>query len=112
VTEITDDYMREQLGRTREYALVLLRPGEHYEKDGRDEIVWEHGRRNFSLRADGVMPIVGPVPDDSDLVGVAIIDASVERAAEIMDDDPTIRQGIFVHEIHPIRSFPGDALPE
>jgi hypothetical protein len=111
VTEITDDYMREQLGRTREYALVLLRPGEHYQKDGRDEIVWEHGRRNFSLRADGVMPIVAPVADDSDLAGVAILDATVERTAEIMDGDPAIREGILVYEIHPIRSFPGDALP-
>jgi hypothetical protein len=111
VTEITDDYMREQLGRSREYALVLLRPGEHYQKEGRDEIVWEHGRRNFALRAEGVMPIVGPVADDSDLAGVSILDTTVERAAEIMDDDPAIREGILVYEIHPIRSFPGDALP-
>jgi hypothetical protein len=111
VTEITDDYMREQLGRSREYALVLLRPGEHYQKEGRDEIVWEHGRRNFALRAEGVMPLVGPVADDSDLAGVSILDTTVERAAEIMDDDPAIREGILVYEIHPIRSFPGDALP-
>ena len=111
MTEITDDYMRAQLGRSREYALVLLRPGEHYEKEGRDEIVWEHGRRNFALRAEGVMPIVAPVADDSDLAGVSILDATVERAAEIMDGDPTIQEGILVYEIHPIRSFPGDALP-
>ena len=111
MTEITDEYMREDLGRAREYALVLLHPGEHYRRDGRDEIVWEHGRRNFSLRADGVMPIVGPIPDDSDLVGVCVLDAPLHRAAEIMDGDPSIREGIFVYEIHPLRSFPGDALP-
>jgi YCII-related domain len=110
-TEITDEYMHEELGRTRVYTLVLLRPGEHYEKEGREETVWEHGRRNFSLRAEGVMPIVGPVPDDSDLAGMAVLDAPLDRAAEIMDDDPAIREGIFVYELHPVLSFPGSALP-
>jgi hypothetical protein len=28
-----------------------------------------------------------------------------------MDCDPGVQAGIFTYEIHPIRSFPGDALP-
>jgi hypothetical protein len=111
VTEITDDYMRENMAKTREYTLVLLRAGEQYGKDGSDAIVWEHGRRNFSLRADGLLSIVCPVLDDTDLCGAGIFATSIERAAEIMDDDPGVRAGVFTYETHPVRSFPGDALP-
>ena len=29
-----------------------------------------------------------------------------------MDQDPAVKEGIFVYEAHPCRSFPGDCLPE
>jgi len=29
----------------------------------------------------------------------------------IMDQDPAIIKGVFIYEIHPCRSFPGDSLP-
>ena len=28
-----------------------------------------------------------------------------------MDQDPAVKEGIFVYEAHPCRSFPGDCLP-
>jgi hypothetical protein len=28
-----------------------------------------------------------------------------------MEDDPGVKAGVFEYEIHPVRSFPGDALP-
>lgn len=111
MADISDEYMREQLARTREYALVLLKAGPEYGKDGSDAIVWEHGRRNFALRADGLLSIVSPVTDDTELCGVGIFDTTVERAAEIMEGDPGVRAGVFTYEVHPLRSFPGDALP-
>src|SRR5689334_8133780 len=55
VAEITDDYMREQMTRTRGYSVVLLHAGERYGSDGADKIIWEHGRNNFSMRADGLL---------------------------------------------------------
>jgi hypothetical protein len=109
--EITDEYMREQMARTREYTLVLLEHGPAWDVAERDEIVWEHGRRNFSLRADGVLAIVCPVRDGSRWSGIGIFDASPEDTARIMDDDPGVRAGIFSYEVHPVRSFPGDVLP-
>jgi hypothetical protein len=33
VAEISDAYMQEQLGRTREYAVVLLRASEQYGRE-------------------------------------------------------------------------------
>jgi uncharacterized protein YciI len=110
VPEITDEYMAEQLGRSRVYSLVLLRPGEAYTMDGRDELVWEHGRRNFELRAEGVLSIVGPVPEEGDLCGVGIFATSADEARRLMADDPAVQAGIFAVEVHGFRSFPGDAL--
>ncbi|HEV7758089.1 MAG TPA: hypothetical protein VGO78_03835 [Acidimicrobiales bacterium] len=111
MTEISDDDMRAGLAQTREYALVLLHTGEQYGKDGSDKIVWEHGRRNFSLRADGLLSVVCPVLDDSGLCGMGVFNASVDETTKIMDDDPGVQAGVFTYEVHPVRSFPGDTLP-
>ena len=43
MAEISDAYMQEQLGRTREYAVVLLRASEQYGREGSDALTWEHG---------------------------------------------------------------------
>ena len=55
---ITDDYMHQMLPTTRQYSVVILKAGPEKNKSGSDKIIWEHGRRNFSLRADGLLPIV------------------------------------------------------
>jgi len=111
MTTITDEQMRALMPTTRSYCAVILRAGPKRHMDGVDDIIWEHGRRNFSLRADGLLPIVCPVGDDSDVCGVGIFAVGLKEAASIMDDDPGVKAGVFVYELHPCRSFPGDALP-
>jgi hypothetical protein len=113
MTEITDEHMREMLGRTRPYTIVILRAGPNWDvlEAERGKIVWEHGRRNFSLRADGRLPIVCPVTDGSDVRGLGIFSVDAEETERIMDEDPGVRAGIFVYELHPCLGFPGDALP-
>ncbi len=108
---ITDEFMREMLGRSREYTVVLLRQAPGRQEERASPIVWEHARRNFALRAEGVLPIVGPIVDGSEWAGIGIFDASVERTRELMDADPGVQAGVFTYEVHRIRSFPGDALP-
>jgi hypothetical protein len=111
VAEITDDYMREHMTRTRNYTVVLLHAGERYGTEGADKIVWEHGRNNFSMRADGLLSIVCPVIDETPLCGVGIFNASIEETTKLMEADPGVQAGVFTFEVHPVRSFPGDALP-
>lgn len=111
MTTITDEYMYEMLPKTRQYCIVLLKPGPKAGQPGVEKIIWEHGRRNFSLRADGVLSIVCPVTVEGALSGLGIFNASVDDTRKIMDRDPAVIAEIFVYETYTCRSFPGDSLP-
>lgn len=111
MNSITDEFMREMLAKTRSYTVVILRATPKRRDPGADKIVWEHGRRNFQLRAEGVLSIVCPVSDGTDVSGVAIFKADPEATRTIMENDPGVKAGIFEYDIHPTVSFPGDALP-
>ncbi len=111
MAEITDEYMRDMLGRTREFTVVMLKDGPHANAPDRAGVVREHGRRNFSLRASATLAIVCPVTDDSPWCGIAIFTTTPDETVRIMDDDPGVQAGGFAYEVHPVRSFPGDALP-
>lgn len=108
---ITDQYMLEKLTTTKQYCLVILKAGPKKREEGADKIVWEHGRRNFELRAAGLLSIVCPVNDGGDVSGIGIFNASLEEVHKLMEDDPGVKAGVFVYEAHVCRSFPGDSLP-
>lgn len=109
--EITDDTMRARLSRTGTYTVAVLRATPSFVRPDVDATVWEHGRRNMQLVEAGLLPIVLPVTDDSDVVGVGIFAATPHDTCTILDDDPGVRAGIFTYELHPVRGFPGATLP-
>jgi len=111
MTEITDEFMKEMLAKTKNYCIVILRDGPNRNSPDEKKIVWEHGRRNFALRRDGLLPIVCPISGAGEVSGIGIFNASLEETKKIMDEDPGVTAGIFVYEIHKCRSFPGDCLP-
>jgi len=105
--------MRKMLQAANRYTLVILRRTGKRGEPGADEIVWEHGRRNFELRRDGLLCIVGPViADESEVAGVCIFTTDLEQTKRIMNEDPAVKAGIFVYDAHAIESFPGDALTD
>ena len=108
---VTDEFMRSMLALSKEYCLMILRTGPKWDQPARDKIIWEHGRRNFQLRASGVLSIVCPVIDGGAIKGIGIFRTSLEETKRIMDEDPGVQAGLFVHEVHPCRGFPGDFLP-
>lgn len=112
MTTIADDDMRQRISMTKEYCIIILKAGPNRNQPGVEKIIWEHGRRNFVLRADGLMPIVLPIADGSEVSGVGIFNASAERVRAIMDKDPAVEAGVFVYELHLCRGFPGDSLPK
>src|SRR5438874_2709045 len=64
--EVTDEDLREAIGATKPYTIVVLRAGAGYSPPGPDRdpdverVVWAHGKRNYALRAAGLMGIVRP----------------------------------------------------
>ena len=112
MTTITDDHMRQMLTTTKQYSIVILKATAKRQETGIEKIIWEHARRNFTLRADGVLSIVCPINDESDVKGIGIFNAPVEDVKKIMDEDPGVKAGIFTYEAHASRSFPGDSLPK
>jgi hypothetical protein len=112
VAEITDDYMLEQMTKTKPYTFLLLTRGPNWDAPDRDKIIWEHGRRNFALRADGVLAIVCPITDDTPRCGIGIFNATEEETKRIYDEDPAVKAGVMTYEVHAVRSFPGDSLPQ
>ena len=108
---ITDEFMRLMISRTKDYTIVILKAGPNGNLPGIEKIIWEHGRRNFSLRESGVLSIVCPISDESDTGGVGIFNAGVDEVEFLMEEDPAVRAGVLTYEIHPCRSFPGDKLP-
>jgi hypothetical protein len=110
MTTITDDFMRQMIASAKPYAIVILKKGPNYNRPDVMGIIWEHGRRNFALMEDASLNIVCPVNDGSDLTGIAIFNSTIDETRVIMDDDPGVKEGVFVYEIHETNSFKGDSL--
>lgn len=108
---ITDEQMREELRTAKPCTIVLLRSTARRNEAGADRIIWEHGRRNFELRAQGALAIACPVVDESNLSGVCIFTTNSEETRKIMDGDPGVEAGLFTYEIHPTKIFAGSGLP-
>lgn len=111
MTVTTDEEMRERLAQSRDYTMALLRVAPAADLSQSRPLIWEHGRRNFSLRADGILPIVLRAADDSDWAGVGIFNASPAETERILLEDPAIQAGVLTYELHPVKGFPGDCLP-
>lgn len=109
--EITDALMMQMISQAKLYSIVLLKSGPNYGKPENQPILWEHARRNFALREEGLLSVVCPVSGESDLKGLGIFNANIEQTKEIMDGDPGVMAGVFIYEVHTARSFPGDSLP-
>ncbi len=110
--EITDELMMQMISQARLFSVVLLKSGPNYGTPESQAIIWEHARRNFALREEGLLSIVCPVSDETDLKGIGIFNADLEQTKEIMDGDPGVIAGVFIYEVHTARSFPGDSLPK
>jgi hypothetical protein len=111
IITFTDEEMGQLLPTAKTYSVVILKQGPKFGDDVTPGIVWEHGRRNFGLRDDGVLAVVLPVTDGSDVCGIGVFAATVDETTAIMGDDPGVAAGVFTYEVHSCRGFPGDSLP-
>lgn len=112
MTMITDEFMKQMITGAKTYSLVILKATSKWNDPGIEHTVWEHGRRNFALQEDGLLSIVCPINDETNVKGIGIFNATLEEVKTIMDEDPAVKAGIFEYELHPCKSFPGDCLPK
>jgi len=98
---VSDDTMRSRLAGASTYTTILLYRTDLYVRPAADAIVWEHGRRNMALTEAGLLSIVLPVTDETDLAGIGVFAANPVDTQTIMDDDPGVRAGIFRYDLHP-----------
>ena len=107
---VDDAYVDAELARAATYSVVYLRAGPRSDHPDRDAIVGAHVKRNFQLKLDGAIAVVGPMLDDGDVRGLYIFNRLPEDADALIAADPAVEAGIFVYEVQQMMAFPGDVL--
>lgn len=65
----------------------------------------------FSLRAEGKLNITLPAMNNSDLMGVGVLNISDhDEARQLLEHDPNVKAGRLVYELYNGFGFPGNAL--
>jgi len=103
--------MKEKLTETKPFTVVILKKGPKFKMPEVFPTIWEHGRKNFQLKAEGTLAVVCPINDGTEVAGVGIFTTNEEETKKLMEEDPAIKAEILLYEIHPTKSFPGSSLP-
>src|SRR4029450_11198789 len=96
---------------TKTTYLVIYRPGPEWltGKSVMEQPVKEHGKYMLSLYIKGSMRLAGPLTDNAG--GAVLLDVSDEGEAKaIVANDPAVKSGIFVYEMHPWKLQPWDVF--
>lgn len=91
--------------------LVLYRPGPAWliGKSVMEQPLKEHGKYMLSLYIKGSMKLAGPLTDDAG--GAVLLEVSNEAEAKaIVANDPAVKSGVFVYEMHPWKLLPWEKL--
>src|SRR5947208_16129696 len=94
---------------TKATYLVIYRPGPAWltGKSVMEQPLKEHGKYMLSLYIKGSMKLAGPLTDNAG--GAVLLDVSDESEAKaIVTEDPAVKSGIFVYEMHPWELRPWD----
>jgi uncharacterized protein YciI len=87
--------------------LVLYRPGPAWltGKSVMEQPLREHGKYMLSLYIKGCMKLAGPLTDNAG--GAVLLEVSDEAEAKaIVANDPAVKSGVFVYEMHPWKLQP------
>ena len=104
--EVTD---AQQLVVVNRSFLVIYRPGPAWVpgKPVTQQPLKEHGKYMLSLYISGSMKLAGPLTDNAG--GAVLLDVANEfKAKAIVAEDPAVKSGIFVYELHPWELKPWD----
>jgi uncharacterized protein YciI len=114
-TEITDEFVRQNVAAGRQYCARIFKAGANRDQPPAeaDRIQMEHLRYLFRLKAEGKLLINGPVVDDPEIKGISIFNTTdVAEVRRISEADPAVRAGRLIYEIYLWFGTPGQCLPE
>jgi len=92
---------------TKATYLVLYRPGPGWltGKSVMEQPLKEHGKYMLSLYIKGSMKLAGPFTDNAG--GAVLLEVANEAEAKaIVTNDPAVKAGVFVYEMHPWKLQP------
>jgi uncharacterized protein YciI len=92
---------------TKATYLVVYRPGPAWltGKSVMEQPLKEHGKYMLSLYIKGSMRLAGPLTDNAG--GAVLLEVSDDAEAKaIVANDPAVKSGIFVYEMHPWKLQP------
>jgi uncharacterized protein YciI len=84
--------------------LVIYRPGPAWlpGKPVSQQPLKGHGSYMLSLYTQGTLKFAGPFMDDTG--GAVMLEVDTEsQAKDLVANDPAVKSGVFVHELHPWR---------
>jgi uncharacterized protein YciI len=88
-----------------QFQMALIKKGPNWDVTAmpqRNQILQQHVASVMSMLVSGKAAIAGPMGDNTDLAGIFILRASsAEEAKTWVDNDPAVKAGLFVAEIHP-----------
>jgi len=87
--------------------LVIYRPGPAWltGKSISEQPLKEHGKYMLGLYVKGSMKFAGPLTDNAG--GAVVLEVADESQAKaIVAEDPAVKSGLFIYEMHPWESKP------
>ena len=95
--------------KAKETYLVIYRPGPAWleGKSVFEQPLKKHGKYMLNLYIKGSMKLAGPLTDNAGGAVLLVVGQESEAKA-IVAEDPAVKSGIFLYEIHPWKLQPWD----
>lgn len=105
--------VKPEASQLKEYFFVMLKRGPNRSQDSVSTAKLQEGHMaNIQKMADdGHLAIAGPFGDDGDWRGIFIFKTkTIEEAKKLVEQDPMIKAGRLIYEIHPWWTMKGAKL--
>lgn len=103
------------IAKMKTYYFVALKKGPNRNQDEATANKIQEGHLNhfFKLKEEGKLALVGPMMDEGEILGICIYSVeSQEVAIKLANEDPAVKAGRLIAEVHPWFAMPGSKLPE
>ena len=105
--------VKNEAAQLKEYFFVMLKRGPNRSQDSvtTQKLQEGHMANIQKMANDGHLAIAGPFGDDGDWRGIFIFKTkTIEDAKKLVEQDPMIRAGRLIYEIHPWWTMKGAKL--